>query len=83
MLDLKVNVIIWGTFMSATMKTAVHLGLDHEKNLLIAKNTDFEELKTLFDITQKLILEQKKHETKGGSTISMACYSLKKIHFAS
>ena len=55
-----VNGLIWGIFMSATMKASVHLGLDYNKNLFITKLTDFEELTTFFDITQKLILEQKR-----------------------
>ena len=54
--------------MSATMKAAIHLGLDHNANLFTYKNADLEELKTLFDITQKLILEQK-HKIKQVSTI--------------
>ena len=39
------------------MKAAVHLGADYEKNLFTTKNTDFEQLETLFDVTPKLILE--------------------------
>ena len=47
---------IWGILMSATLKAAVHLGPDYEENLRTSKNTDFEQLKTLFDISQSLIL---------------------------
>ena len=54
--------------MSATMKAAIHLGENYENNLFTYRNTDFEELKTKFDITQKLILEQK-HDIKLVSTI--------------
>ena len=52
----------WWIFMSATLKAAVHLGLDYEKTF-ITKNTDLEQFKTLFDITKQLILE-KKHAIK-------------------
>ena len=41
--------------MSATQKAAVHLGPNFEQHLCITKNTDFEQLRTLFDISQKLI----------------------------
>ena len=68
MLDLKVNVIIGEFLMSGTMKATIHLGLDHNANLFTYKNTDFEELETLFGVTQKLILEQK-HDSKQLSTI--------------
>ena len=57
MLDLKANGIVWRIFMSATMRAAVHLGSDYENNLCITKNTDFEQLKTLFDVWQKLTLK--------------------------
>ena len=52
------------------MKAAVHLGLDCEENLFITKNTDSEQLKMLFDITQKLILEHGS-EICGISTIQL------------
>ena len=42
--------------MSASMKAAIRLGPDYTENLEIYKNTNFEELQSLFDITQKLLL---------------------------
>ena len=57
MFDLKTNVLIWGLFMSTTMKSAVHLGREYQQNLIAYRNTNFEELKTLFDITLRLIVE--------------------------
>ena len=59
MLDIDANAMTWRIFMSATMKAAVHLGQDNLENLRTTKNTDFEQVKTLFDISQRLILEQK------------------------
>ena len=50
------------------MKVAVRLVLDYEKNLFITENTDFEQLKTFFDNTPTLTLEQK-HEVTRISTI--------------
>ena len=38
--------------MSATMKAAVHLGQDYPGNWRATKNTDFEKVKQLFDISQ-------------------------------
>ena len=67
-LDQKVNVLIWVLFMSPTMKAAIHLGENYNENLFTYKNTNFKALKTLFDITQKLILNQK-HEIRHVSTI--------------
>ena len=57
-LDAKTNVLMWGLLMSTTMESSVHLGLQHQENLLAHKNTNFEKLKTLFDITLNLIVEQ-------------------------
>ena len=50
------------------MKAAVHLGEDYNENLVAYRNTNFDALKTLFDITRKLILNQK-HEILNVSTI--------------
>ena len=63
-----VNVLIRGLCMSTTMKAAVHLGQNYNDNLMTHRNTNFEELEMLFDITQKLILEQN-HEILNVSTI--------------
>ena len=51
-----------------TMKATIHLGENCNDNLVIHRNANFEALETLFDITKKLILDQK-HETKRVSTI--------------
>ena len=40
------------------MKAAVHLGQNYIQNLVTFKNINFEELKTMFDISQKFILNQ-------------------------
>ena len=56
--EIDVNTMIWGMFMSATMEAAVHLGQDHQENLHTTKNADFEKITQLFDISQKLILDQ-------------------------
>ena len=44
-------------FMVSSMKAAIHLGPNYLANLEVYKNTNFEEIQSLFDITQKLILE--------------------------
>ena len=44
--------------MSTTMKSAVRVGLQYQENLVAYKNTNFEELKTLFEKTLRLIVEQ-------------------------
>ena len=51
------NVLIWRMIMSSLMKAAIHPGPNSLANLEVYKNTDFEEVESLFNITQKLILE--------------------------
>ena len=58
--DIDVNTMIWGFFMSATTKAAENLGQDDQENLRTTKNTDFEQVKQLFDISQKLDPESKR-----------------------
>ena len=43
--------------MSSSMKATVHLGSDHLQHLEVYKNTNFEEIQSLFNITQKLTKE--------------------------
>ena len=52
--------------MSTTMKEAIHLGEVYTENLVACRNTNFDALKTLFNITQKLILNQN-HEILNAS----------------
>ena len=40
------------------MTAAVHLGQHESENLVMCRNTNFEQLKTLFDNRRKLILDQ-------------------------
>ena len=39
------------------MKSAIHLGLEYDENLIACQNTNFEGIKTLFDIILRLIVE--------------------------
>ena len=54
---LKTNVLTCRMFMSSSMKAAIHLGPNELANLEGYKNTNFEEIQSLFNIAQKLILE--------------------------
>ena len=54
--------------MPTTMKAAIHLGEDYNENLVAYRNTNFDALKTWFDIGQTLILNQK-HEILNSSTV--------------
>ena len=58
-LDLKTNVLILGLFMSTTLKASVHLGPNYTEILELYRNTNFEGLKNLFGITQRLIWNMK------------------------
>ena len=44
-----------GLYIIASKKTTVHLGRDDEENLRATKNTDFDEIKPLFNIKEKLM----------------------------
>ena len=58
MLDVNTNALIWGLFVSTTKEASVHRGPNYNENLEVCRNTNFEELKTLFDFTQQLIFGQ-------------------------
>ena len=56
---LDVNVGIWGIFLNATLRAAVHLGQDHEVNLRPVKNNLRNSVRQIFRETGKLMSEQK------------------------
>ena len=68
--------------MSTTMKASVHLGTRYNEILVACRNTNVEELKTLFDITQRLILNHG-FEILNVSTIEWTFFSKDEIHFSS
>ena len=43
--------------MTSSMKAAIHLGPNYESNSEIYKNTKFEDIESVFNITQKLVKE--------------------------
>ena len=61
------NAMIWWIFMTASMKAAV-LGKDYEETLRVKRNPALYEIRPLFSIKQKLILDQQ-DEIFGVSTI--------------
>ena len=54
---LKTKVLIWGLFMSTTVKAAIHLRPNYVEILEVYRNTNFEEIQDLFVTAQKLILD--------------------------
>ena len=54
---LKTNVLIWGNVHVFVNKAAIHFGPNYLVDLEVYKNTNFEEILSLFNITQKLILQ--------------------------
>ena len=56
----KTSVLIRRMFMSSSVKAAIHLGPKYLANSEIYKNTQFEETESLFNITQKLVMEHLK-----------------------
>ena len=53
----KTNILIWGLFMSASMRAAVHLRQNYTEIMAVFKNVFVEEIMYLFSITQRLVLE--------------------------
>ena len=64
--DLDVNMAIWCIFLNTTLRAAVHLGQDHDANLLCVKNHLWNSVGQLFNETGNLVSEQK--EITGVST---------------
>ena len=57
--------------MFSSIKAAIHLGPNYLENLEVYKNTNFEELQSIFNNTQKLFLEHSE-EILNVSTIESA-----------
>ena len=53
----KNNIMMWGLFVSSTMKAAIHLGLNYEKNIEILECRNFENVGNLFTLTEILVTE--------------------------
>ena len=57
--DLDVNISIWRICMTATLQAAVHLGIDYAENLHSAKNQPKRTVQQLFNVTSRLVKDQK------------------------
>ena len=57
--DLDVDTAVWGTFMNVRLQAAVHLGRDYMENLRFTKNQLLKSVKQFFQVTEKLIKDQK------------------------
>ena len=53
----KINVLIWGMFMSSSMEAAIHLGPNYLTNSEIYNKTKFEQIGCVFNIAEKLVME--------------------------
>ena len=53
----KNNVLTWRMFMTSSMEAAIHLGQDFLENSESYKNTKFENIENMFNITQKFTKE--------------------------
>ena len=58
MKDLNVSLAIWGLFMNATLRAAVHIGKDYDMNLRRVQNYLWKTTGHLFRGTEKLISGQ-------------------------
>ena len=63
MKDLDVNTALWGRFMSVTLQAAVHLGKDYREILRSTKNQPKKSLRQLFQVTERLITDQRDYWT--------------------
>ena len=51
----KLHITIWTLFMPSSMKAALHMDPNYAKNLEIFKNSEFENIETLFNVTNMMI----------------------------
>ena len=57
--DIDKRSMIWGTLMSSTLEASVFMGKIYSENLPSIRNTGkYLTLKQMFDISEKLIMEQ-------------------------
>ena len=57
--DFDVNTTVRCIFMNTTLQDAVHLGRDYVENLPFTKNQLLKSVKQFFQVTEKLIEDQK------------------------
>ena len=53
----KTNILMWGLFMSSSMRAAIHLEQNYKKNLETYKFTNFEHIESLFSVAQNLVVD--------------------------
>ena len=53
----KTNISIWTLFMASSMQAALHMDPSFTENLEVLKNSEFENIASLFNITRKMIGE--------------------------
>ena len=58
MKNLNMNAAKWRKFMFVTLQAAVHLGTECSENLRSTRNQPKKSLRQLFQVTQKLIIDQ-------------------------
>ena len=49
------HISIWTLFMASSMKAALHMDPNYAKNLEIFKNSEFENIESLFNVTKMMI----------------------------
>ena len=64
---LKTDVLVWRVFMSSSVGAAIRLGPNCLANLEVHKNTNFKENQSLFNTTQKQIVEHSVHTLESTS----------------
>ena len=51
---MKTNELMWGLFMTSSMKAAILLVPKYTENLMVYKNTNFKEIQNLFGVTEEI-----------------------------
>ena len=62
------NAMICGSFMDASMKAAVHVGIDYEAIVRVTRTPEFSEIRPSLSLTQKEVVDQQ-NEIFGIATI--------------
>ena len=53
----KTNIMMWGLFMSSSMRAVIHHGQNYKKNLETCKFTNFDQIENFFSVTQNLVAD--------------------------
>ena len=53
----KTNIMMWGLFMSSSMRAKIHFGQNYERNLETHRSMIFEQIENLFSVTPNVVVD--------------------------